>query len=110
MLCDNESFLKTQQSQRAHAAIGIAPWHVPPRSPDLNPVEKFWAWLRKKLLALDLKDAVARRPPLGRRAYTQRVRNICATQRAQQVAAACARSLKRSCEEVVRKRGAATRG
>ena len=42
---------------------------IPPRSTDLRPVEKFWSWLRRKLRAMDLKDAVAKRPVLGKMAY-----------------------------------------
>ena len=48
VLCDNESFLK--KARATHTTLreyDISLWHVPARSPDLNPVEKFWAWLRR---------------------------------------------------------------
>ena len=65
---------------------------VPPRSPDLNPVEKFWSWLRRELLALDLKDLKTGRPALGKTAFKKRVRSLCRTQKAKLVAQNVARS------------------
>ena len=59
------------QSQYTRTRVSL--WKIPPRSPDLNPVEKFWAWLRKGLRKRDLKDAVAKRPVLGKTAYKARV-------------------------------------
>ena len=44
-----------------------------PKSPDLNPVEMFWGWLRKKLRSMDLEDLRKKRRPLGKTAYTARV-------------------------------------
>ena len=110
VLCDNETFLNARKTQRAYRDAGVNLWQIPPRSPDLNPVEKFWSWLRRKLRALDLKDAVAKRPVLGKMAYKSRVRSVCSSQQAQRVAKACARGLRKVCEEVVRNKGAATRG
>ena len=110
MLCDNESFLSTARSKQAHANARVCMWHIPPRSPDLNPIEKYWAWLRKALLARDLSDAVAKRPALDKAGYTTRVRAVCRTQRSHAVAAACSKSLRKTCAEVIRKKGAATRG
>jgi hypothetical protein len=49
VLCDNESFLDTDESRSAHRRAGIRLWHIPARSPDLNPIEKFWSWLRYAL-------------------------------------------------------------
>ena len=69
VLCDNESFLSTARSKQAHANARLCMWHIPPRSPDLNPIEKYWAWLRKSLLARDLSDAVAKRPALDKAGY-----------------------------------------
>ena len=51
-------------------------WHTPARSPDLNPVEQVWAHLRKKLKAMDLADAVAKKPVLGKTAYMMRIRSV----------------------------------
>ena len=83
---------------------------VPPRSPDLNPVENFWSWLRRELVALDLKDLKSRRPAIGKAAFKQRVRNLCRTQRAQVVAQNVAKSWRKTCEAVVASRGAAVKG
>ena len=59
---------------------------------------------------LDLKDALAKRRPLSKIAYKQRVRAVCSTQTAQKVARNIANSLRKTCREVVQKKGAATRG
>ena len=110
VLCDNERFLTTAASTRAMRQAKIRLWHIPPLSPDLNPVEKFWAWMRRALRALDLADCVAGRPVLTRQQYTARIRTVARSQRAQRVAAACAMGLRRVCQEVQRRKGAATRG
>ena len=59
---------------------------LPPRSPDLNPVEKMWGWSRKKLRKRDLADLSAGRPLLGKTAYRQRVRCLLRNAAAQHVA------------------------
>ena len=84
-------------------------WHTPARSPDLNPVEQVWAHLRKKLKAMDLADAVAKKPVLGKTAYMMRIRSVVKSKRFQVMAANVARGLRKTCREVVRKRGAAAR-
>ena len=106
VLCDNESFLTTPASMSAYAGKRISLWQVPPKSPDLNPVEKFWEWLRRELRRLDLGDLREGRPPLTKALYRQRVRNLCQTHRAQRAAGAFAKSLRAICKEVVAKRGA----
>ena len=108
VLCDNESFLDTNLADRQHRAAGVTLWHVPPRSPDLNPVERYWAWLKKHLRAMDLRDAVARRPPLSKMAYAMRVRQVCKSKKAQQVAANQAKLMRRVCKKVIKEKGRAT--
>ena len=110
VLCDNEKFLHSPAVKVAHAAAGVTLWHTPPRSPDLNPIERFWSWLRRRLLALDLKDAAARRPTPGKMMYRQRVRTVLRSQRARAVAMACYRSLRQVCHLVVDAKGGAVRG
>ena len=44
VLCDNEAFLRHRACLRAYASRNIHLWGVPPRSPDLNPIEMFWSW------------------------------------------------------------------
>ena len=85
-------------------------WSVPPKSPDLNPVEKFWAWLRKELLARDLEDLSKKRAVLDKAGYLARVRGICRSAKAKAVARACTLGLKKVCREVERNGGAATSG
>ncbi len=79
-------------------------------SPDLNPVEKFWSWLRRQLLARDLADMSAGRPALSKIAYMARVRLLCRSQRAQTVGGAIARSWRKTCQAVVKAKGAGVRG
>jgi hypothetical protein len=85
-------------------------WQIPPRSPDLNPVEKFWAWLRKKLRAMDLADLRDQRPPVARAALKLRARALLRTSLAKGVASRTFKSLLKTCAEVVKKGGAASRG
>ena len=110
MLCDNESFLRAAAVSAAHKRIGVKLLKIPAKSPDLNPVERVWAWLRKRLRAMDLADAVAKRRVLSKAQYTARVKRVLKSKKLQSVAAACARGLRKVCAEVVRKQGAATRG
>ena len=111
VLCDNEKFLHAKASKKAYAARPLKMWHIPPRSPDLNPVERFWGWLRQQLRHKDLADLRKKRPPLGKTAYLVRVRRFLKTKKAQTKAAAFASSssFKRVCAEVERKRGGAAR-
>ena len=109
VLCDNESFLRHAASQAAYRKVNVSLWDMPARSPDLNPVEKFWSWLRRSLRRMDLEDLKAKRKPLDKAAYTARVQAVCRTQKAQRAGAACCQGLKKVCKEVVKKRGAMAR-
>ena len=108
VLCDNESFLRAAVSSAAHRTAKVMLWKMPAKSPDPNPVERFWFWLRGKLRAMDLQDSVAKRPVFGNAAYKARVRAVCRSQQAQRVAANQAKLMKRVCRRVVLKKGAAT--
>ncbi len=66
--------------------------------------------MRKQLWAMDLKDALAKRPALSKAAYRRRLRALLKSPSARAVAAADANGLYKVCEEVLRKRGAASRG
>ena len=109
VLCDNERFLTSHDSRAAYRRAKITLWQIPPRSPDLNPVERFWAWLRKALRAKDLADLKAGKPPLTKAAFQARVRGICRSARAQRVAKNLATLFRKVCVEVVDKHGAASR-
>ena len=110
LLADNERFLRAAASRAAYAAEGLSLVRdMPPRSPDLNPIERYWAWLRRKLRLMDLQDLHLRRPRLGKTAYKARIRAVCKSPKSQDVAAACFKGLRKVCREVVRKRGAGAR-
>ena len=110
LLADNERFIRVPASRAAYVAEGLTLVEaMPPRSPDLNPIERYWAWLRRKLRVVDLQDLHQKRPRLGKTAYKARVRAVCKSAKSQRVAAACFRGLRKVCREVVRKKGAGAR-
>ena len=105
VLCDNEKFLKSKKSMKAYGS-NVKLWFVPPRSPDLNPVEKFWAWLRKELRRKDLQDLQQKRQVIGRTVYIARVRTLMRSKRAQTVASNIAAGFRKVCKTVSKKKGA----
>ena len=107
VLCDNETFLRTKASLAAYRRRRVVLWDVHAKSPDLNPVERFWAWLRKKLRQMDLADLRARRAPLTKPQYATRVQRVLQTRKAQSVAKRCAGHFRTSCQKVLDNRGAA---
>lgn len=109
VLCDNEKFLEAGASVAAYGD-DVDLWHVPAASPDLNPVEKFWGWVRRELRLKDIADWVAKRPVLGKVAHKRRIRSLIESQRAQRVAKKYAGNLRSVCKEVVQKKGARARG
>jgi len=62
IICVNESFLFAPESAAAHKEALVKFWGIPARPPDLNPVERFWSWLRRKLTRMDLDDLKKKRP------------------------------------------------
>ena len=107
ILCDGESFLRATACVAAYGAKNITLWDVPAKSPDLNPVEMFWGWLRRKLRIMDLADLRKKRRPLGKTAYMSRVRSVMKTQKAQTVAKGFAKRFRKACQQVVERKGAA---
>ena len=110
VLSDNESFIMAPACRREYRKLGIRIWKLPRRSPDLNPIERFWAYLRKRLRLMDLHDAVRKKPVLGKTAYTARVRAIARSHAAQEVAKHIGRGYMKTCKEVVKLKGAASSG
>jgi transposase len=108
ILCDNESFLSTAICREAHAKHKIKLHHIPAKSPDLNPVERYWGWLRKQMRAKDLADLRAGRPVLGKTAYRQRLMRFLKTKKSQSIASGMAKGLRNVCKLVVQKKGAAS--
>ncbi|HCU07011.1 MAG TPA: hypothetical protein DIC42_05485 [Holosporales bacterium] len=49
VIMDNASFHKSKEIQRPIESVGCKLIYLPPYSPDLNPIEKFWAWLKDKI-------------------------------------------------------------
>ena len=47
ILCDNEGFLKAGPAKAYYLKKNIHLLQISPRSPDLNPIEMFWGWLRR---------------------------------------------------------------
>ena len=60
----------------AYQRRNIKLWDCPAKSPDLNPIELFWGWLRKVLRRMDMADLARKRKPLEKTAYVARVKAV----------------------------------
>ena len=109
LLCDNESFLSAKLLRPLYAKMRIRLMHIPARSPELNPIESFWGWLRGGLRRRDIEDLRLKKPPLNKSQYMLRATAVLRTVRAQNVAKAKFRNFKKVCREVVSKNGAMSR-
>ena len=107
ILCDNEGFVRAKISMAAYSPMSITLWSVPPKSPDLNPVDMLLGWLRKKLRSMDLEDLRKKRRLLDRTAYVARVKGALKSAKAQTVAKNVAGRFRKSCKQVVDRNGAA---
>ena len=107
VLCDGEGFLHSKDARAACQRHSISLWKIPPRSPDLNPIEKFWSWLRRELRRRDLQDYKQKKAALTKPQYIARVRQVLQTTKAQQVAKRIAGGFRKTCKEVDNKKGAA---
>ena len=96
---ENRSFAQSSRKTK------LRPF-VSDQSPDLNPIEMFWGWLRKKLRKMDLADFRNNHPPLNKAAYITRVKGVMRSQKAQTVAKSCATRLRKTCKQVVERGGA----
>ena len=58
LILDNASFHKSAESQQLIEAAGCKILFLPPYSPDLNPIEKCWANMKKKVreLLMEVKN------------------------------------------------------
>ena len=52
LILDNASFHKSEETKRLIEAAGCRLLFLPPYSPDLNPIEKYWANLKVKIREL----------------------------------------------------------
>ncbi|CAK0892190.1 unnamed protein product [Prorocentrum cordatum] len=109
VLCDNERFLSSKLCEAAHKKAKVSTWHVPARSPDLNPVERYWSWLRRRLRALDLMDAKAKKPVMSKVQYKARVRRVMNTARSKTVAGNIDRGFRKTRREIHALGGGAAR-
>ena len=109
VLCDGEKFLHSKEANAAYQRHSMSLWTIPPRSPDLNPIEKFWSWLRRELRRRDLQDYKNKKPCLTKTQYIGRVKQVLQTATAQRKAANIARGFRKVCKEVRDKGGAAAR-
>lgn len=110
VLSDNESFLKTRGACEYYKKARIKMWFIPPRSPDLNPIEKFWSWLRRELRRRDLIDLQTRKKVLPKLDYLKRVRAVLRSPKAQEVAASCVMNFRKTCQTISDNGGAGVKG
>ena len=107
ILCDNESFLSAKIVRPLYNKSRIRLMHIPAGSPDLNPIESFWSWLRGELRRRDLQDLRLKKPALSKTQYKRRIQEVLRTARAQK--APKLQNLKKVCKEVLKKKGAMSR-
>ena len=65
-------------------------------------------WLRARLRKLDLRDARLKIPVLGKLAYKVRVGSVLRSRPSQRAASNCAAGLRRVCQKVALRKGAAS--
>ena len=109
LICDGEKFLQVKECKIFYAKKNLVLKVIPPKSPDLNPIESFWGWLRRAMRLRDLEDMRKGRAPLGKTAWKRRLSNVLKSTKAQNVAKAKWSNFKKVCQEVKAKRGAASR-
>jgi len=108
VLCDNESFLRAPESRAAHKRCNVELIKIPPLSPDLNPIEMYWAWIRRRMRAMDLQDLANKRRALGKTAYKARLLRLVKTPKAKEVASKTMLHFRKVCKAVSKAGGAAT--
>jgi transposase len=55
IVLDNAAFHKNKKTKEIIERAGCKLLYLPPYSPDLNPIEKFWAWLKGRVRSI-MKD------------------------------------------------------
>ena len=106
LLCDNESFMGGKDCKKEYKKKKIQLLNIPARSPEFNPIESFWGWLRQAMRRRDLEDLRNKRPALGKTAWTIRLRRLLKTQKAQTVAKRKFQNFKKVCKVVYQRKGA----
>ena len=110
VLCDNESFLREKGCMKQYAKMRVELKKLPAKSPDLNPIEKMWGWMRKRLRSMDLADLAAGRAVPGKRAYRERIKRLLKSPKAQEVAKNFFRNLRTVAKKIVKAKGGAVHG
>ncbi|MEO0801711.1 MAG: IS630 family transposase, partial [Cyanobacteria bacterium J06642_2] len=49
LVLDNATFHKGGRIAELVEAVGCQVWYLPPYSPDLNPIERCWSWLKSRI-------------------------------------------------------------
>ena len=49
IIMDNATFHKSERTKMLIESAGCQLLFLPPYSPDLNPIEHFWAWFKKQI-------------------------------------------------------------
>ena len=52
IVMDNASFHKNKDTKKIIADAECKLIYLPPYSPDLNPIEKFWSWLKREIKSI----------------------------------------------------------
>ena len=52
VVLDNATFHKSPEIKKVVEAAGCTLLYLPPYSPDLNPIEKFWSWLKRMVRSI----------------------------------------------------------
>ena len=104
-------FVFAPDSAKAHKQAHVKLLRIPAKSLDLNPVGRFWSWVRRALARMDLDDLVKERPVPGKVAYKERARRLLKSPKAQTVASNMYYGLQKT-SRAVKKRGgkASTKG
>ena len=109
LLCDGERFLHSKEAMKAYVRPKISLCKIPARSPDLNPIEKFWSWFRTELRRRDLQDLRNKRATRTKDQYINRMKTVLGSSTAKEKASRIMKGMRSVYKEVLKKRGAAAR-
>ena len=108
VVCDAEGFLSAADSKAAYRQGKTRLWQIPPKSRDLDPVERFWVWWRRAWTLMELADLAKKRPVPGKFAYKERVKRLLKSPWAQKAAKNIFMPLRKTALDVRRRKGGAS--
>ena len=76
MLWDNHPAHLTKAIQQRAEQLGIVLVYLPPYSPNLNPIERIWKQIKRKISAQGYIDSIAQLEPLVQRGFAQYSRQL----------------------------------